>query len=153
MIEDVDQDTIARRVDSYYAMQPTMALRQVVLDMYRIFGKDQKTFYKKIDDLKSVSINGVTVDSAQMQERFKEWIGENNSSHMSIEQNHQKISKVLPWLLKELAKNNVDYYLAGALPCYLKTGTESIRYHDDIDMMLNEEDIPKVQRILEKLRF
>ena len=63
--------------------------------------------------------------------------------YWAIKDNHKLVGDTLPWLLQELSDHKIDYYLVGALPCYLLTGEKSIRYHDDIDIMLNEEDIEK----------
>lgn len=43
----------------------------------------------------------------------------------------------------------IDYYIVGAFPCFIKTGQKLFRYHDDIDIMVNEKDIPKVSEIVE----
>lgn len=71
---------------------------------------------------------------------------------MSIEENHELIKNTLP-ILSLLVENNVDFYLVGALPAYMITGVEDTRYHDDIDLLLNEEDIPKVKKIVEMYGF
>lgn len=71
---------------------------------------------------------------------------------MSIEENHELIKNTLP-ILSLLVENNVDFYLVGALPAYMITGAEDTRYHDDIDLLLNEEDIPKVKKIVEMYGF
>jgi len=41
----------------------------------------------------------------------------------------------------------------GALPCYIATGTPFTRYHDDIDIRVNEEDIEKVIVALQDTDF
>ena len=41
----------------------------------------------------------------------------------------------------------------GALPCFLKVGIPLFRYHDDIDIMINEDDIPKVAVLVERLGY
>ena len=110
-------------------------------------------FFQKLKALDKITIKGVTVQSSQLKEKFKEWIGCNQPSRMPIDENHKKISNVLPWLLNELEKYEVDYFLVGALPCYLRTNQKSIRYHDDIDLLLKEEDIPRMKEILENSDF
>ena len=67
---------------------------------------------------------------------------------MPIQENHKLINITLQNLCNGLNELGVDYYLVGALPCYLLTGAEDKRYHDDIDLMLNEKDIPKVEAML-----
>ena len=43
----------------------------------------------------------------------------------------------------------IDYCVVGALPCFLQAGLQLFRYHDDIDIMINENDVEKVKNIME----
>ena len=151
--KDINPDMISKRVDSYFGMDSKVAFKQVVLDLYKIYGKSPDVFYEKIKELDKITIKGTTVQSSQLEEKFKEWIGVNQTNKMTIEDNHKKISRILPWLLSELEKYQIDYFLVGALPCYLRTNQKSIRYHDDIDLLLNEKDIPRIKEILENSDF
>ena len=72
---------------------------------------------------------------------------------MPIDENHKLVDKSIQMLCEKFTNNNIDYYLVGAIPCYLLTGEEDTRYHDDIDLMLNEKDIPKVKQLLEGTDF
>lgn len=78
-----------------------------------------------------------------------EYIKKNNArpGQMPIGDNHKLVSETLRMLCEKLNQAGVDYYLVGGLPCYLLTGAEDTRYHDDIDLMLNEADIPKVREL------
>lgn len=69
----------------------------------------------------------------------------------SIKQNHKKTYSKLEEFVKLLNAEGVDYQLAGALCGYIKYGEESKRYHEDIDISINEKDIPKLKRICEKM--
>jgi len=69
--------------------------------------------------------------------------------NMSLEENHQLINESLIKFTTLFNQYGIDYYIVGALPCFIKTGQQLFRYHDDIDIMVNEEDIPKIAEIME----
>lgn len=83
------------------------------------------------------------------------YIKKNNicPGQMPIDDNHKLVSETLKMLCDKLAEAGIDYYLVGALPCYLLTGAEDTRYHDDIDLMLNEVDIPKARELFANTDF
>lgn len=66
-----------------------------------------------------------------------------------ISKNHEIIYSKLEEFTKLLNEANIDYQLAGALPCYIKYNEESERCHDDIDISINEKDIDKLRKICE----
>ncbi len=68
-----------------------------------------------------------------------------------VKENHKQIYSKLEILVKKLNENNIDYQLAGALCAYIKYGVESNRTHDDIDISLNENDIPKFKKVCEEM--
>lgn len=69
--------------------------------------------------------------------------------NMSMEENHQLIDSSLKYFCDLFNKWGIDYYIVGALPCFLKTKQKLFRYHDDIDIMINEEDICKLTELME----
>ena len=71
---------------------------------------------------------------------------------MSIKNNHKLIESSIKQICDLFNKNNIDYYVVGALALYLKSGKLK-RYHDDIDFMVCENDLPKIQNILKNTDF
>ena len=69
----------------------------------------------------------------------------------NITENHKIIYSRLQELCSKLNESRIDYYLVGALSAYLKTGQESNRPHDDIDILLNESDISKMKEIFDDM--
>lgn len=65
--------------------------------------------------------------------------------NISIEENHTLIEATLKTVCDRLNAQGVDYYVVGALSTFIATGTPLFRYHGDIDFMVSEEDLPKVQ--------
>ena len=70
-----------------------------------------------------------------------------------LEVNHEKVKKTLLEILPILNDNNVDYYLHGGVCCYLNTNQEFQRYHNNIDIFINEEDLLKLNNALKGSEF
>lgn len=68
--------------------------------------------------------------------------------NMPLEQNHALVNQALTQFCTLFNQQQIDYYIVGALPCFLKINHPLFRYHDDIDIMLNENDLPKIAAIL-----
>lgn len=64
---------------------------------------------------------------------------------ISIEENHALIEQTLKTVCDRLNEQGVDYYVVGALSTFIATKTPLFRYHGDIDFMVSEVDLPKVQ--------
>jgi len=72
---------------------------------------------------------------------------------MSLEYNHKLINESLIKFTTLFNQYGIDYYIVGALPCFIKTGQPLFRYHDDIDIMVNEEDISKIDEIMKLTNY
>jgi hypothetical protein len=76
-----------------------------------------------------------------------------NENNMNTEENHKTVIDALVRITKLLNDAQIDYYIVGALPCFLKTGIPLFRYHDDIDIMVNEDDLNKVEEVVKKFGY
>lgn len=73
--------------------------------------------------------------------------------NMNLEENHKLVKKEIVRFTKLLNQAGIDYYIVGALPCFLKLQIPLFRYHDDIDIMVNEEDIEKLKQLIEQTEY
>lgn len=64
-----------------------------------------------------------------------------------IKQNHKTAMSALISLAKLLNKHKIEYHIVGALPCYLLAEGELVRYHDDIDIIVDDKDIDKIVKL------
>jgi len=129
------------------------AFTRLIVDIFSVFYPDLQLFYTKIAEIENVTINQVSKTGKEMLACFKTWIGENQQGHLSIKENQKLVHKTLVWILNEFNKNNIDYYLAGSLCFYVQANLQSIRYHDDIDFLVNENDICKLENIFKNSDF
>ena len=71
------------------------------------------------------------------------------SIQKTLTHNHQLVDSAIVEICNTLNTLNVDYYLIGAVPCYIAARHPFIRCHDDIDIILNEDDSEKVKMIFQ----
>ena len=125
------------------------ALTELMMDTYNAYRQNDtmRNYYleyiknKFIMDFKNV---------AEMEKTIQERLAKNiQLGNMSLEQNHQLVESTIIDLCNRLNALGIDYYLVGALPCYIASETPLVRYHDDIDIMLNEDDIDNVALALQ----
>lgn len=76
-----------------------------------------------------------------------------SEENMPLEENHKLINDEIIRFTKLFNEAGIDYYIVGALPCFIKTGIPLFRYHDDIDIMINEDDIEKVREIINETGY
>ena len=74
---------------------------------------------------------------------------EAKDNEMTMEENHKFVKKTVRNYCDLFNRNGIDYYLVGAVPCYLKLELPFERFHEDIDFMINEEDVEKVKLLFE----
>lgn len=72
-----------------------------------------------------------------------------NQLGMSLEENHGKVIELFSYICNKFRELDIDYYLVGGFPCYLKTDGILRRFHSDIDFMINEKDISKLQQLIQ----
>lgn len=125
------------------------ALNELMMDTYNAYRQDNTMRNYYLEYMKNkFSMDFKNV--AEMEQAIQERLAKNiQLGNMNLEQNHQLVESTLVDLCNRLNALGVDYYLVGALPCYIATGTPFARYHDDIDIMLNEDDIENVTMALQ----
>lgn len=129
-----------------------VAMDVFVMRLDEIFGNQsdfQDIYYECLDSIIEINPN-VYMDRNEiinMINRNKEL--NITPGNISIEENHNLINETLKFLCDRLNNLGVDYYVVGALSVFIAKGIPLFRYHGDIDIMLNEDDIDKVRIALE----
>lgn len=86
-----------------------------------------------------------------MEELKKQYL--NAKPDASLVENHNMITKYFTELVDAFNREGIDYCVVGSVPCFLQAGVPLFRYHDDIDVMVNEDDLSKVHDIVEGLGY
>lgn len=119
------------------------ALNELMMDTYNSYKEDdlmRNYYFEYLKNRFSMDYKNVL----EMEQKVQDNLAKNiQLGNMDLDQNHQLVESTLVQLCTRLNALEVDYYLVGALSCYIATKTPLVRYHDDIDIMLNEEDIEK----------
>lgn len=137
--------------------------RQITIIINAYYDNPQFSFLKDIPREKlldkayekylnnDLSISDINDDVAKSVLKKKEYFDKENNRYDKkyVSKNHEVIYSKLEEFAKLLNDANIDYQLAGALPCYIKYGEESDRCHDDIDISINEKDIDKLRKVCE----
>ena len=115
-------------------------LNSFVEDIYYIYKKDSDKLNFYLQYVSSNFLNNKDIEI--LKEEVVNKLEINSScSEFSIEENHKMIEKSLSFICQKLNELNVDYYVTGSIPLYVKVGNGFKRFHSDIDIMINEKDI------------
>ena len=129
-----------------------MSDKEIIKDLsqaaYRVLGNDQKLYDYALNVIRNINPS-ICPSIQEMKVQLEKQFSNEVEGNMSLEENHKLVDEALVKFTELFNKNGIDYYIVGALPCFIKTGQPLFRYHDDIDIMVNEEDIPKVASIIE----
>ena len=72
---------------------------------------------------------------------------------MGLQESHSLILELFDELNELLNKNEVNFYHTGGILAYLLTNSSLERYHHDIDIFINEKNIPQLIAAMDKSNF
>ena len=136
----------------YSLMSDKEIIKDLAQTAYRVLGDDPILYDYSLAVIRNINPE-ICPPVAKMKEILNKMFTNEVEGNMSLEENHKLIDESLIELTTLFNKNAIDYYIVGALPCFIKTGQQLFRYHDDIDIMINEEDIPRVSSIIESMGY
>lgn len=70
-----------------------------------------------------------------------------------LEENHQQIYKIFDEYNKMLNENNIEYYYTSGILSYLLVDRKLERYHHDLDVFVNMEDLTKLEQVCNDYNF
>ena len=138
--------------EKYLNMPEKEVIKDLAKRVYQVLGPDSPYY-----DYALTVIISIKPDVCPPLEKMKELLiklyANEKEENMSLEENHELIKTSLLKYCSLFNQFGIDYYIVGALPCFIKTGIPLFRYHDDIDILVNEEDLPKVKEIMESAGY
>ena len=129
-------------------LSETEVIKELSQIVYRDFGNNKELYDYSLEVIRSINPQ-ICPSIEEMKNRLSKMFSNEVAGNMSLEENHRLVNESIVKFTKLFNQYGIDYYIVGALPCFLKTGQQLFRYHDDIDIMINEEDISKVAEIIE----
>ena len=114
---------------------------------------DSQDYIDSINDI--LTINNTIYNSP---EALLEQLQKNKKSNyvpgkITVEDDHRLIFNTLKTVCDRFNDAGVDYYVVGALSTFIGTQTTLFRYHEDIDFLISEDDISKVQNALDNSEY
>lgn len=135
-------------ITKYFSLSESEVIRDLSQTVYRVLGSNEELYNYSLEVIRNINPQ-ICPPVDEMKSRLSRMFSNEVEGNMSLEENHKLVNESIVRFTTLFNQYGIDYYIVGALPCFLKTGQQLFRYHDDIDIMINEEDIPKVAEIIE----
>lgn len=135
-------------IDRYATMSDVEVIKELSSTAYRVIGSNSKLYDDVLTVIRNINTS-ICPSVLEMKVILEKMFSNEIEGNMSLEENHKLVSKSLRRFCTLFNQCGIDYYVVGALPCFLKVKQPLFRYHDDIDIMINEQDISKVAEIVE----
>ena len=136
----------------YSTMDDIEVIKELSQIVYRILGEKHELYDYALTIIRNINPE-ICPPVEKMKSILTKMFSNEVEGNMSLEENHKLVNETLVILTTLLNQYGIDYYIVGALPCFIKTGQQLFRYHDDIDILINEDDIPKVMEIVELIGY
>lgn len=136
----------------YSSLSESEVIKDLSQIVYRVLGSNEELYNYSLEVIRNINPQ-ICPPVKEMKSRLSRMFSNEVDGNMSLDENHKLINEELVRFTTLLNQAEIDYYIVGALPCFLKTGQPLFRYHDDIDIMVNEEDIPKVAEIIQSTGY
>lgn len=103
---------------------------------------DENTYFEKIAELNIYNYDSIS----KIHDRLA-WLKEMNLTRtpIGLKESHILILKIFDEINCIMNTFAIDYYHTGGILAYLLTGHKLERYHHDLDIFVNEVDIPKLE--------
>lgn len=147
-IVSINDDQKKNLIKRYESTPDKDVAKDLLKKAYGIFYNDDEKMNNVIDAIRRY-YPGLQYDNDKVKTILKKAFENEIEGNMSLEENHKLVKSSLVKFCNLFNKYGIDYYIVGALPCFLKTNQELFRYHDDIDIMINENQISQIAQIIE----
>ena len=145
---DIDKIKIEERLNQYKGMSDKEVIKDLSLFVYKNF-KNNPDLYEYFLDLIR-NINPSIAPSVEFMKSELDKMFLNKKQEMSVKDNHKLVTNSLKYVANMFNNEAIDYVAVGALPCFLGCNIPLFRYHDDVDIMINEDDLDVARKLLEE---
>lgn len=120
--------------------------------IYNIYS-DSCSEQSKIEKLNIIASEyNITIDNLfKRYQWLKDMKIDPNKIH--LEENHHQIYKIFDECNKMFNENNIEYYYTSGILAYLLVDRELERYHHDLDVFVNMEDLEKLEQVCNDYKF
>ena len=144
----VSEEKKQELITKYSSLSEKEVIKELSQIVYRLLRNNEELYDFSLGVIRNINPQ-ICPSIEEMKNYLSRMFSNEIDRNMSLEENHSLINETIIKFTTIFNQNGIDYYIVGALPCFLKIGIPLFRYHDDIDIMINEDDIPKVAEIIE----
>ena len=148
-----DKKAINSRLEKLYELDEDDVIDRVLVTIYDFvndgrISKDDALYH--LDML--CELNSVKYKTREDLINRVGWLKSMNLMYpsMPLKENHRLVLEAFDEFNKLIEGENFDYFYTGGMMGYLATGHELVRYHGDLDILINEEDLERLKKIVEK---
>ena len=142
------EDKLQELIDRYSSKSESEVIKELSQIVYKELRFNKDVYDKCLEIIRQINPEKCPDNIQEMDRRLSKIFSNDIEGNMPLEENHKLINDSIVQFTQLFNENGIDYYIVGALPCFIKTGIKLFRYHDDIDIMVNEKDIPKIAEII-----
>lgn len=139
-------------INKYSGMNDAEVIKELAQFSYQFFKEKQELYDYALTIIRNINPQ-ICSSIEEMKTILNKMFSNEIEGNMSLKQNHTLVNESLVTITKLLNENGIDYYIVGALPCFIKTGQPLFRYHDDIDIMVNEDNLDKLSQIVASIGY
>lgn len=133
-------------------LSPNEIVKSIIVELYRLHKKGKISMEQIIENKDKIfslgsdyhSIKDLLDELENMQNRNL------LDSSVSLEENHRLVNETFDKFNDLIKNEELDCYYTGGLTAFFRTNTPLNRYHGDLDLMINEEDLFLLKKIIDK---
>lgn len=146
-----DENILNRLISELLSMDINDTIDRILVSLNDLVTRkaiDVQDIFDNVDML--VKLNPEKYQNAEDLIQRLNWIKEMNMEHpqMPLTQNHKLIIQTFD-KFNELIQGKFDCYYTGGLMGYLATGHKLERYHGDLDLFINEEQLMALKELVD----
>lgn len=146
-----DENILNRLISELLSMDINDTIDRILVSLNDLVTRkaiDVQDIFDNVDML--VKLNPEKYQNAEDLIQRLNWIKEMNMEHpqMPLTQNHKLIIQAFD-KFNELIQGKFDCYYTGGLMGYLATGHKLERYHGDLDLFINEEQLMALKELVD----
>ncbi len=135
-IVNITQEQKQKLMEKYSDLSDEKVLEDLFSNAYQLIGNNSPYYDYALDVIRNYN-PALCPGLEEIKKTLDNKFSNNMEGNMSLEQNHELVISSLLNFCSLFNQYGIDYYIVGALPCFLKTNQPLFRYHDDIDIMIN----------------
>lgn len=146
-VMNIDSKTVQDKLKEYSTMSDKDVIKELSMIVYNQFKNNTELYEYFLSMIRNINPEIIPSVEYMKEELNKMFLNENDSS--SLSDNHKLACDTFKYIADLFNREGIDYVIVGAFPCFIQKGVPLFRYHDDIDVMINEDDIEKVKVLME----